>query len=146
MREYVYMKPLTERKKKKFIQAYLDNEPLWRCAKLAGSKADSLESLRVIGYRMFKDINIDMEEIFESKGLSNAKIADVVLDGVFALDDKGRPLRAIRSKYLELFGKFRGAFIDKRELTGPGGDPLVIQLVEPQTKGSKESLNIDIDK
>jgi len=134
------MKDKLTPKEAKFLKAYLQGKKLNQCAKDAGCKSKNEQSLSVMGHQIFKRLNISMSEVMDLKGLTDAYVEEKILEGIET--DKLH----IRDRYINLYGRFKGKFIDKTELTGSGGAPLVIQLVEPQTKGSKESLNIDIDK
>ncbi len=142
-------------KQRKFWKHYCENHNLAAAAKHAGSKGDNLKNLSMAGHYILESLGLSMPELLNAEGLTPEFMAKPLLDGIKAK----RPLIATwqgkitdqlwiedhptQAKFLEIYHKLNGNFIDKLELTGKDGGDLILQMVPAQGKKKKRTISID---
>ena len=137
-------------KERLFLEAYLEGKTLAECAKYAGSKAKSNNSLKVIGHQMLTRLNLTLDETFDLKGLSDELIAQKIKEGLEAervhlatfegkfTDERKTPDVPTRLKATELLGKFRGYLVERHEVKADGEITFsIIPATPTQRKGPK---------
>ena len=92
--------------------------------------------------------------MLDAQGLTNEYANKVLQDGLQSKhtvvatfqgkigQEKSYEDRPTQSKYLEIYHRLRGNFVDRTELTGKDGGDIILQVASKNKKGSK-SLDID---
>jgi hypothetical protein len=95
-----------------------------------------------------------MPELLDAQGLTNEYANKVLSDGLKSKhtvvatykgeigQEKTYEDRPTQAKYLEIYHRLRGNFVDKHELVGRDGGDIILQVSSGGKKGSK---NLDID-
>ena len=141
------MKENLSRRESRFLDAYLEGKTLAECAMYAGLRGKTTNSLKVSGYRLLTNINISLKELHELQGITGEYLRQKLQEGLDAkkkyfgtwqgqiVESKPFEDHTSRLKALEIAHKLRGEFIDKTEVTGPGGGDLILQLASSERKG-----------
>jgi len=137
-------------KQRKFWKCYCETHNLAESAKYAGSHGKDVQSLSSIGYDLLKSLELSMPELLDAQGLTNEKCNKVLEEGLQANhvvtatykgkieDERAYIDFSTRAKYLEIFHRLRGQFIDRHELTGKdGGDINLVVSAPVKGKGKK---------
>ena len=148
------MKTNLTRKEGEFLKAYLANKPLYECAKRYGSKGKDRESLTSRGCQILGNLSIDPREILDLNGVTDQAATKPLIDGLKAtrtliatfqghikdkIDIDDHPTRG---KFLEIYHRLRGNFIDKLELAGKDGGDIILAF--KSTKGkNKRVIGLD---
>lgn len=149
------MKAKLSVKEAKFLKEYLSGRTLAECAKLAGCKCNSKESYSATGSMILKSLNLSNREILDAMGVTDQATTKTLLQGLKARkvivatfqgqigQMKSVPDPPTRAKFLEIYHRLRGNFLDRLELAGQdGGD---IRLVINSGKGKKKKVSVDLD-
>ena len=143
-------------KQRKFWKHYLEHHNLAAAAKYAGSKGKGVKSLSTLGHQILESLELSMPELLNAQGLTPEAMSKPLQEGIEAK----KPLIATwegkitdqlwiddyptRAKFLEIYHKLNGNFIDKVELTGRDGGDLVLQLTPSKSKKEKKrSVSFD---
>jgi len=148
------MKTNLTRKETLFLKTYLQGKPLYECAKQYGSKGKDKPSLTQIGCQILGRLNISAQEILDLNGVTDQAATKPLIDGLNAkrtliatfqghikdkIDIDDHPTRG---KFLEIYHRLRGNFIDRVELAGKDGGDIILAF--KSTKGkNKRSVNLD---
>lgn len=144
-------------KQRKFWKNYCQTHSLTEAAKYAGSNGKDTASLSVIGYGLLKSLNLSMPELLDAKGLTDEALIEPLRGGIQAQ----KPLIATwqgkitdqlwvddhptRAKFVEIYHRLRGNFVDKVELSGRDGGDLILQ-VSPRLPGKgKQGADLEIE-
>lgn len=150
------MKGNLQLKERRFLEKYLEAKPLSECAKYAGYKCKDTASYASMGCQVLNRLNIDFGEILDSCGLTDSLLAQKTLEGLYAdrptyaifkgqfIDERRDPDYSARAKYVEMLARLKGKFIDKTQITGPGGGDMTL-VIAPATGGSKKKGVIEIE-
>jgi len=143
-------------KQRKFWKHYIENHNLAAAAKYAGSKGDNLKNLSMAGHYILESLGLSMPELLNAEGLTPEAMAKPLQDGIAAkkpfiatwegkiTDQLWIEDHPTRAKFLEIYHKLNGNFVDKLELTGKDGGDLVLQMA-PASKKGKKKTTISID-
>jgi hypothetical protein len=131
---------------------------LYKAAKRAGSKGKDMRSLSSIGYDLLKSLELSMPELLDAQGLTNEYANKVLADGLEAKhtvvatyqgkigQEKTYEDRPTQAKYLEIFHRLRGNFVDRHELTGKdGGDISISYAPSKVDKKDKGVSGVSLD-
>ena len=145
-------------KQRKFWKHYIENHNLSAAAQYAGSKGKDIKSLSTIGHQILDSLELSMPELLNAKGLTDEAMIEPLREGIIA----DRPIVATwegkvtdqfwhadyptRAKYLEMYHRLKGNFVDKHELTGKDGGDLILQ-VSPRLPGNgkRKGMNLEIE-
>ena len=148
------MKTKLTPKERKFWIKYCETQSLTESAKAVGSNGKDTKSLCAVGRKMLDRIAPTLPETLTAMGLDDALVARKTLEGLDATrtqlasfegrftDERTFQDYPTRAKYLELLGRFKGAFIDKHELTGKDGGDLILQIA-PRMPGRSKGIEIE---
>ena len=141
-------------KQRRFLKAYLDGKSLADCAKYAGSKGKTRETLAVVGHEILKKINPDLREIQDALGVTDVLLTKILREGLNAYKTelaiyKGKICDSVdmvdysnRAKYLEIAHRLRGQFVDRHELTGKEGGDIEL-VIKPASRGEPKKIDVD---
>lgn len=142
-------------KQRKFWKYYCETHSLSEAAKYAGSKGKDVKSLATIGHQILSSLELSMPELLNIEGLTPESMVKPLTNGLTAkrpliatwqgkitdrIDIEDHPTRA---KFLEIYHKLNGNFIDKVELMGKDGGDLILQITPAQGKKKKRTISLD---
>ncbi len=142
-------------KQRKFWKCYCETHSLIKAAKYAGSNGKDAASLSTIGYEILRSLELSMPELLDAQGLTNEKCNKVLADGLQANhvviatykgkieDERAYIDYPTRAKYLEIFHRLRGQFIDKHELTGKDGGDISLVVSAPSKGKGKKTISFE---
>jgi len=142
---------------RKWLQCYLDSDNpktfgnRTASARAAGYKCRNQGGFESIGSQNYRKMLPQIEEWIDSQGLSEARLKELLVDGLTAFETKffqknGKVTETktvipweVRRKYLEMAMKVKGMFApDKLELSGRDGGPIdLTTLVMTVTKDNE---------
>lgn len=144
-------------KQRKFWKCYQKTHSLIEAAKAAGSKGKDSHSLSVIGHQILRSLDLSMPELLDAQGLTDEAMAKPLQEGLAAerpiiatwegkisdrIDISDHPTRA---KFLEIYHRLKGNFIDRHELTGRDGGDIILQINSSKNKRETKSVDLDLD-
>ena len=145
-------------KQRKFWKRYSETHSLTDAARYIGSNGKGTHSLSQVGYQILKQIEPSMEELLDAKGLTDEAMIEPLRGGIKAqkpivatwegkiTDQLWIEDHPTRAKFLEMYHRLKGNFVDRHELTGKDGGDLVL-MVAPATrkieKDNKKEITFD---
>ncbi len=146
-------------KEKRFVEVYLGeaNGNATEAARIAGYSAKSDATLRVIAHEVKTKPNVRarIDEILTAESLSAAEVIHELTRlataptshfmQVTGYDEEAGALQVrqdygAKTKALELLGKHHRLFVDKTEVAGVNGGPLVIEVEYVQARPATPAL------
>lgn len=151
------MHPKLTLKQRKFWICYQKTHSLIIAAKAAGSKGKDSHSLSVIGHQILRSLDLSMAELLDAQGLTDEAMAKPLQEGLVAMkpivatwegkisDQINIEDQPTRAKFLEIFHRLKGNFIDRHELTGRDGGDIILQVNPLKGKRGPKSIDLDLD-
>jgi len=149
------MIPKPSIRQRKFFKAFIETKGnLAESARRAGSKGKDTHSLSTIGGQLLASLELTMPELLNAQGLTDDFANKILMEGLEAekielatfrgkfCDERVIPDKPTRGKYLEIFHRLRGNFIDRHELTGRDGGDIVLSFKSAKGK-QKEAISIE---
>lgn len=150
------MRPNTELKVRKFVDAYLETGNISLSAMLAGSQAKDTASLYETGKKWLEKSGLSVKDLQEMNGITDQHLVNKLKDGLDAtkkyygswqgeiVESEPYDDQPTRLKALELAHRLRGELIDRKELSGKDGGDLILQ-VSPRVPGDKAKHTLEIE-
>jgi len=145
-------------KQRRFWKAYLETGNLAQSAKEAGARGKSSQALSMAGRHLLQAINPSSRDLLDELGLTDQLLAKKLEEGLSATDvriasehgiitdERFYADHATRSRFLEMAHKLKGSFIDKKEVVGKSGGPILLKVVyEDVENGNGEGDNGGIE-
>ena len=143
-------------KQRQFFKHYCKTHSLIEAAKYVKSKCKDNNGLSSEGYRILRSLDLSMGELLDAQGITDAAMSKPLQDGLNAK----KPLVATwegkitdqlwiedqptRAKFLEMYHRLKGNFVDRHELSGKDGGDIILQ-VKPASK-VKSGVKIKLDE
>ena len=144
-------------KQRKFWRHYSHYHNKAAAAKYAGCRCNSLQSFSTQGNEILKSLELQMGELLDAQGLTDEAMSRPLQEGIEAQ----KPLIATwegkitdqlwiadhptRAKFLEMFHRLKGNFVDRHELTGKEGGDIVLYIKPSGARKGPKTISLDGD-
>lgn len=143
-------------KERRFLESYLNGDPLHVCAKSYGSHAKDKHSLATVALQILKKLDISMEDTLTLGGVTDHILSEKVQEALSAnkryfgtwqgevIEGKEFPDYTNRLKAVEIAGRMKGVFLDRQEITGKDGGDISITYASSKIGKGKGKVQFDL--